>query len=170
MYRTQSRPLPHWTYASPRRVWLTLIAATAVLVGMLGMHAVILGSAVHAHTASIGADMSTSAMEDATQVVGAPGQSSVAAATLLTVADQIIPTTTAADDDDCGGKCVMDLCLLVGIMCVMAVLAVALALRARPGTGLLFPLLPSAPPEPLLDQSLAPPRRPSLIALSISRT
>jgi len=156
---TQSRPLLRPTVMHVRRVWLTVLAATAVLIGLLAMHAI----ATHPGTHSAHGGSTHNA------VTGTDDHQTTAGTVLTgTTAAQLIPAATAADD--CAGMCGTDLCLLIGMACAMALLTAALALRSQRTINLQTTLLKSIAGRLLTIQLPAPPRPPSLLALSISRT
>ena len=135
--------------ASPHgRVVLALFAVPAILIGLLAMHVLVAGNMTETATHQSSVSVAATASGDMTM---APNPE------------------TGALADECGGICMPSHDML-GMMCVLALLAGAiffalqLLLSGRPD------LRATLKPLQLTAAALAPPTPPSLHVLSISRT
>lgn len=144
-----------------RATFVSVLAMTALLVGLFAMHAT--GSAPEhsTHTAA----MST-ADSGGMGAMGAQNEDAAADAAAHPHGADADAVAVAATTH--GAPMTMGDCALVMLGCVMFAAAAALFVTATP--GVLRDIAPALEHARTLVRGSAPPRPPSLIALSISRT
>lgn len=150
------------------RLTLLVLAVTGIVVGLLGMHTMILppSEGDHSTMSSAATNAATTQMPTAMPMNTAP----IAAASTLTTGTMspTTTTTTTTHGEPAGGDC--GTCMAVQMTCVLSLLVIgAMLLRGpTPGHNLLTTFLASVRAH--LTSRVPPRRTPSLDVLCISRT